>query len=87
MISTFTFGFLASNCRAYALSSGVRAGPAKYSIRRTVTGFAFVGLHAHVASAAELEPIDRTLMTSEAAATVAKPLRVARELITFLLLG
>ena len=40
--------------RAKALRSGVRAGPAKYSIIRIVTGFALVGLHDQsLATAAE----------------------------------
>jgi len=68
------------------LRSGVRAGPAKYSMRRTVTGFALVGLQFHVASAAELVPIVSTLIASATAVTAAALLRVASCLIKLFLL-
>ena len=55
-------------------------------MRRTVTGLAFVGLQFHVASAAELVPIVRTLIASATTVTVAMLLRVASCLIKLFLL-
>lgn len=76
--SIFTPGVFASYARANEFRSGVRAGPAKYSIIRTVTGFALVGLHDQSLAtvAAELVAAEIPPKASASDATTAAALRV-----------
>ena len=62
------------------MSSGVRAGPAKYSMTRIFTGFALVGLQFHVASfeAALLDVTVIRLSPSAATAASETTLRLVR---------